>query len=134
MQYFLAKTDPSTYSIDDLLRDHETNWDGVHNYQAIIVIKSWQVGDLVFVYHSQSDKKIMGVMKVVGAPYKDPTDRQDISWAARVQFVEKFAEDKQVSLKEIKESGLFANFLLVRNPRLSTMACPPEFVAWMKQK
>lgn len=134
MQYFLAKTDPETYSIDDLEKDGETVWDGVHNYQAVAVIQSWRVGDYVYIYHSLSDKKIVGCMKVVGTPYKDPTDTRNISWVARVAFVEKYPPEKQVSLQEIKNTGMFNDFALVRQGRLSTMSCPQEFISWMKQR
>jgi predicted RNA-binding protein with PUA-like domain len=134
MAYFLAKTDPETYSIDDLERDGTTIWDGVHSYEAIAVIKSWKVGDKIFVYHSQGVAKIMGLMEVVGEPYKDPNDPRNISWAAKVKFVSKFPEEKQVSLKEIKESGKFSDFKLVKQGRLSTMACPENFVEWMSEK
>ncbi len=134
MQYFLAKTDPDTYSIEDLQRDGETVWDGVHNYQAIAVIQSWRIGDYVYIYHSLSDKKIVGCMKVISEPYKDPTDARNISWVARVSFLEKYPQEKQVSLQEIKESGLFNDFALIRQGRLSTMLCPPSFVTWLKQR
>ncbi len=134
MNYFLAKTDPETYSIFDLEKDGQTTWDGVHSYEAINVIKSWQPGDKVFVYHSQGESKIVGLMEVVGAAFKDPNDTRGISWAAKVKFVKHFAADKQVSLKDVKTSGKFADFKLVKQSRLSTMACPPEFVQWVLAK
>jgi predicted RNA-binding protein with PUA-like domain len=71
MNYFLAKTEPSTYSITNLESDGETIWDGVHNYQAINVIKSMVVGDHVYIYHSMTDKKIVGLAEVVGAPFQN---------------------------------------------------------------
>lgn len=134
MNYFLAKTDPDTYSMTDLKKDKETVWDGVHNFQAINVIKSWKVGDRVLVYHSQTDKKIVGLMEVVSEAFKDPHDKRGISWAAKVRFITEFAPEKQVSLAEIKETGTFKDFLLIRNGRLSTMSCPPEFIDWLKKK
>ncbi len=134
MVYFLAKTDPETYSINDLQRDGETIWDGVHNYQAINYIKSWKIGDRVFLYHSQDEKKIVGLMEVVGEPYKDLHDKRNISWVAKVRFRSRLPEEKQVSLKEIKESGLFSDFLLVTHSRLSVMPCPPDFITWMDRK
>ena len=134
MNYFLAKTDPDTYSITDLKKEQETVWDGVHNFQAINVIKSWKVGDKVLVYHSQTDKKIVGLMEVVSEAFKDPHDKRGISWAANVRFVKEFEPEKQVSLAEIKETGKFNDFLLIRNGRLSTMACPPAFVEWLQQR
>jgi len=55
--FFLAKTDPETYSVSDLAIEKETNWDGLHNYQALIYIKQWQIGDLVFVYNSLGEAR-----------------------------------------------------------------------------
>ena len=70
-------------------------------------------------------------MEVVGEPFKDPNDTRNISWAAKVKFVKHIPEDKQVSLAEIKKTGTFADFKLVRLPRLSTMDCPDDFVVWL---
>lgn len=134
MTYFLAKTDPETYSIDDLEKDGETIWDGVHNYQAINIIKSWKVGDRILIYHSQDEKKIVGLMEVASAPYKDPHDKRNISWVAKVRFLRRFEPDKQVSLSEIKAQNQFGNFHLVTHSRLSTMMCPDNFIEWLKKK
>lgn len=133
MKYFLVKSDPDTYSIADLKRDRETIWDGVHNFQAIAVIKSWVVGDLVFVYHSQDEKAIVGLMEVVGDPYQNPNDTRT-SWVAKVRFLKEFHEKNRVTLKMVKDSGKFAHFHLVSHSRLSVMACPDDFVEWMKGK
>jgi len=133
MNYYLAKTDPETYSIDDLKRDRETVWDGVHNFQAIAVIKSWKIGDKIFLYHSQDDKAIVGLMVVAGEPYQNPKDPRT-SWAAKVRFIREYPTEKRVTLKEVKETGKFAHFHLVSHSRLSTMACPDDFVVWMKEK
>lgn len=69
MQYFLAKTEPSTYSIDDLANEKETIWDGIHSHQAIAVIKTMKPGDRVFVYHSVKEKRIVGEAEVADEPY-----------------------------------------------------------------
>lgn len=134
MAYFLAKTDPETYSIQDLKKDKETIWDGVHNYQAINVIKSWKTGDLVFVYHSQGESKIVGLMKVVSEPYKDPQDKRGISWVAKVRFVKEFDQEQQVTLAEVKANEDLKDFLLVRHSRLSTMPCTDTFVTWLQSR
>ncbi len=134
MHYFLAKTDPETYSISDLEREKKTIWDGVHSYQAVAVIRLWKPGDLVFVYHSQKEKRIVGCMEVLGLPYKDEHDERGMSWVAEVGFKERYPVEKQVTLAEIKQSGKFADFALVKQSRLSTMACPTTFVTWMKEK
>ncbi len=132
MSYFLAKTDPETYSITQLEKERETNWDGVHNPQAVAAIKAWQVNDLVLVYHSGKETKLMGVMEVTGPAVPDPRDSTKRSWYAPVKFVRKFTEKEQISLSDIKNSGLFQDFALVRQGRLSTMACPENFIMWLR--
>ena len=72
MKYFLAKTDPETYSIDDLERDKKTVWDGVKNPQALRAIREMQPGDKVFVYHSMADPQVVGLAEVASAPRPDP--------------------------------------------------------------
>ena len=133
-KYFLAKTDPDTYSIDDLKKDIETNWDGVHNYQALIHIKNWSIGDKILIYHSQGENRIVGLAEVISEPEKDENDKRGISWYAKIKFIKEFDEDKKISLKEVKETGLFNDFALVRQSRLSTMECTFEFVEWLKLK
>lgn len=133
MNYFLAKTDPETYSIADLERDGETVWDGVHNFTAIAVIRSWKVGDRVFIYHSQGEKRIVGLAEVVGEPYENTADSRP-SWVAKIRFVKRFNESEYVSLSQVKEVGEFADFDLVRQSRLSTMKCPAAFVEWMNKR
>jgi predicted RNA-binding protein with PUA-like domain len=132
MNYFLAKTDPETFSIQDFAREKITNWDGVHSYEAINVIKSWQIGDLVLIYHSQGQAKIVGLAKVVTEPIPDSNDKRKISWCAKLELIRVFEEENQVSLKEIKESQKFVDFKLVKQSRLSTMACPKDFIDWLK--
>lgn len=135
--WFLAKTDPETYSLEDLIAEKETGkntlWDGVHNNTANLVIKSWQIGDKVFFYHSQSDKAITAIMEVIGEPYLNPDDPRP-SWVAMLKLVKLIEPSKWVYLKDIKESGLFNDFMLVRQGRLSVMPCPPEFVDWVLER
>lgn len=131
-RYFLAKTDPDTYSITDLKKEAETNWDGIHNPQAVGVIKSWKPGDLVLVYHSGGETRLMGLMEVISKPVPDPNDRRGTSWYARVRFIREFSEKEQITLRDIKASGLFQDFVLVRQGRLSTMECPKDFIDWLK--
>jgi predicted RNA-binding protein with PUA-like domain len=130
--YFLAKTDPDTYSIYDFEKEGVTNWDGVRNYTAIAAIKSWKVGDKVFIYHSQGENCIIGISEVVTEPVKDLQDERGISWYAKLQHIQTYTPENRVTLKQVKESGLFADFALVRQGRLSTMACPPDFVDWLE--
>ncbi len=130
MAYFLAKTDPDHYSLEDLERDHVTVWDGVRSPQAIRVIKDMRPGDDVLIYHSQGEAAIVGLARVVSEPRPDPSD--DKSWVVDVEFARRFAEP--VTLKEIKESHKFDDWSLVRQGRLSTMVVPESFVAWLEDR
>jgi len=130
MAYFLAKTDPETYSIDDLKRDGKTTWDGVRNPAAVNFIKTMKPGDTVIIYHSQDDKAVMGLARVVSPPRPDPND--DRSWVADFEYVRH--AKRPVTLREIKESHEFDDWALVRMGRLSTMEAPPEFWKWLQEQ
>lgn len=130
MTYFLAKTDPETYSIDDLKRDGTTEWDGVRNPAAVNAIKSMKPGDTVIIYHSQGQAAVVGLAEVVSAPRPDANDAK--SWVADFKFTS--MAKKQVTLREIKESHDFDDWLLVRQGRLSTMEAPKEFWTWLKKR
>ncbi len=130
MNYFLAKTDPETYSVDQLERDHKTVWDGVKNPQALRAIGEMRPGDRVFVYHSGGDAAIVGLAQVASEPRPDPKSPK----LTVVEFEFLHRLDPPVSLKEIKEPELFGDWALVRQGRLSTMAVPAAFVAWMKKR
>jgi predicted RNA-binding protein with PUA-like domain len=128
--YFLAKTDPDTYSIEDLEKDGTTEWDGVRNPTAVGYIRTMKPGDTVIIYHSQSDKAVLGLAKVVSEPRPDPND--DRSWVADFQFVQH--AKKPVTLREIKDSHLFDDWALVRQGRLSTMPAPDAFWEWLVEQ
>jgi predicted RNA-binding protein with PUA-like domain len=130
MNYFLAKTEPGTYSIDDLERDHKTTWDGVTNPQAVRTIKEMAPGDRVFLYHSGGVSAGVGLAAVRSAPRNDP--RNPKSAIVDLEFLSRIAPP--VSLKEIKESRKFDDWALVRQGRLSTMAAPAKFVDWMRSR
>jgi predicted RNA-binding protein with PUA-like domain len=128
-RYFLAKTEPDTYSIDDLQRDKRTVWDGVKNPQAVRAIKEMQPGDRVFIYHSGGVSAIAGVAVVLEGGRADPKDPK--SAVADLGFFAKL--ESPVTLAEVKQSKLFEDFALVRQSRLSTMAVPEKFVAWVRK-
>jgi predicted RNA-binding protein with PUA-like domain len=130
MADFLAKTDPSTYSIDDLKRDGTTEWDGVRNPAAVRAIKSMKPGDRVFIYHSQGETAVVGVADIVSEPRPDPNDPR--SWVADFRYVAHARNP--VTLREIKESHEFDDWALVRQGRLSTMSAPKEFARWLKKR
>lgn len=130
MSFFLAKTDPDTYTIDQLERDGQTTWDGVTNPQAVQFIGSMKKGDSIFIYHSGGVSAVVGLAKAVSDGRVDPKNAK--SKVVDLKFVRRL--DPPTTLTEVKSSGLFADFLLVRNSRLSTMACPEDFVEWMRKR
>jgi predicted RNA-binding protein with PUA-like domain len=130
MRYFLAKTDPETYSIDQLEKEKRTSWDGVNNPQAVRAIRDMRPGDKVFIYHSGGLSAVVGLAKVASEPRDDPKNPK--SAVADFEFLGRI--DPPVSLAEIKQSKLFDDWALVRQGRLSTMAAPENFVEWMRKK
>ena len=130
MAYYLAKTDPGTYSIDDLQRDGRTVWDGVRNPQALRAIQAMEPGDTVFIYHSGGQPGVVGLAKVAGKPRPDPKNPK--LTVVEFEFVRRL--EPPTSLQEIKESGRFDDWSLVRQGRLSTMAAPEAFGSWMRRK
>jgi predicted RNA-binding protein with PUA-like domain len=127
MAYFLAKTDPDTYSIEDLKKDGTTEWDGVRNPAAVNAIKSMKPGDTVIIYHTGGEKAVVGLAKVVSEPRPDAND--DRSWVADFQYLQH--AKKLVTLREVKESHEFDDWALVRMGRLSTMEAPEAFWQWL---
>ena len=130
MNYFLAKTEAAVYSIEDLAREGRTAWTGVRNPQAVRALNQMQPGDMVFIYHSTGESALVGVAKVVSGPRPDPDDAK----SAIVDFEFWARLSEPVTLHTVKQSGLFADFALVRQSRLSTMPVPPEFVAWLREQ
>lgn len=130
LNYFLAKTDPETYSIDDLERDKTTAWDGVRNPQALRAIRAMRPGDRVYIYHSMADARIAGMAEVVSDPRPDPKDAR----LAVAEFKYLGRIDPPVTLRAIKDSKLFDDWALVRQSRLSTMSAPAAFAEWMRKK
>lgn len=130
MAYFLAKTDPETYSIDDLARDKTTTWDGIRNPQALQSIRAMHPDDYLLIYHSQGEAAIVGLARVVSEARPDPNVSK--SWVVDVAFERRFAQP--LTLREIKESHRFDEWKLVRQSRLSTMSVPDDFLDWLKER
>jgi predicted RNA-binding protein with PUA-like domain len=128
MSFFLAKTEPTVYSIDQLEQDGKTVWDGVTNPQAVKAILSMKAGDKVFIYHSGEETAIVGVARVVKGGRPDPKSPK--SAVADFEFVVKL--DPPTTLADVKASKMFDQFALVRQSRLSTMEVPKEFVEWVQ--
>lgn len=123
MKYWLVKQEPEAYSWSDLIKDKKTVWTGVRNFQARNNLSAMAKGDLVFFYHSVSDKKIVGLAKVVKTAYPDPTaDSGD--WKC-VEIAPDKTLKKPISLEQIKARPELANMALIRQSRLSVMPLTP---------
>jgi predicted RNA-binding protein with PUA-like domain len=122
MNYWLMKTEPGTYSWDDLVQDKKTTWDGVRNFQARNNLKAMKKGDLVFIYHSGDDKSIIGMAEITKEFFPDPKDNE---WAA-VEIAHKKKLKKSISLSTIKSDKKLASMALVRSARLSVQPVKKE--------
>lgn len=126
MAYWLVKTEPSCWSWAMQKQEKVTHWDGVRNYQAAKNLKAMQKGDLAFFYHSISEKRIVGIVKVIRTAYPDPTDETgrfvmvDMAYYADLPC--------PVSLAMIKNNPALHHLPLLRQSRLSVMAIDEQ--AW----
>jgi|TARA_B100001750_G_C15515188_1_gene606562 predicted RNA-binding protein with PUA-like domain len=126
MKYWLVKTEPSTWSWEDQIKNKETFWDGVRNWQASNNLKQMKIGDLVFFYHSVNEKMIVGIVKVSKEYYPDHTDKSKRFGMVNLRFFKTLK--KSVSLSEIKSRKDLAHLSLVRQSRLSVM--PIDSKSW----
>ncbi len=128
MPYWLLKSDPDTYSWDDLVRDKETDWTGIRNFQARNNLRAMKVGDRAFIYHSQNDKDIVGVAEITEAAKPDPqaelgnmdtsTKNELSSWVS-VRIKALVPCGRPLGLEEIRNTPGLATMVLVANSRLS---------------
>ena len=125
MNYWLLKTEPSTYSYDDLVRDKKTTWDGVSNPRALKNIRSIKKGDLVFIYHTGDEKQIVGIGEVMSDSYPDPKSDNERLVVFDIKPVKKLK--RPVLLSEVKAIKKYERYALVREPRLSVMEVPEEY-------
>lgn len=115
--HWLVKEEPSNYNFAQFRKDGRTVWSGVRNPVAQKHLRAMSPGDRVFYYHTGDEKRIVGTARVAAAPYRDPND-------GRFTVVELTCEDAlplPVTLKAVKADPRFADFALVRVPRLSVM-------------
>jgi predicted RNA-binding protein with PUA-like domain len=124
MRYWLIKSEPGTYSWDDLVRDTRTRWDGVRNFQARNNIRAMQPGDLALFYHSVDERSISGVARVASAPYADPTAAEG-DWSV-VDVEPAFALRQPVGLDRIKDERSLQDMVLLKQSRLSVQPVRKE--------
>jgi predicted RNA-binding protein with PUA-like domain len=122
MNYWLVKTEPETFSWDDLVRDKKTTWDGVRNFQARSNIKAMKKGDLVFVYHTGEEKSVVGIAEITKEFFPDP---KDTVWSA-IEIGPKKKLKKPISLAMIKADKRLSSMVLVRAARLSVQPVKKE--------
>ena len=121
MQYWLLKSEPNVWSIDQQKKAglKGVSWDGVRNYQAANNLKKMNLGDLCFFYHSNIGKEIVGTVKVIKKAFIDKTDKEKKFFAVQVRFVEKFKST--ISLEKIKKIRAISHLPLIKQSRLSVM-------------
>jgi len=124
---WLVKSEPSTYSWEDLRRDKSTRWDGVRNFEARNNLRAMKKGDLVLYYHSGEGKEIVGLAKVVKEGYADPTATEGDWCAVDLAPVKPLA--RPVALAALKSDKALANLAVVRKPRISVVGISPAELA-----
>ena len=128
MQYWLMKSEPDVWSIDQQKKAGTKGaaWDGVRNYQAAKNLKNMKKGDLCFFYHSNIGKEIVGIVEVIKTAFIDPSDSQKRFVAVQVRF--KKTLKKSVTLENIKKNKNLQHLSLVKQSRLSVM--PIDSKSW----
>ena len=124
MNYWLLKSEPSTWSWDDQSKVKKEMWDGVRNYQARNNLRKMKKGDLCFFYHSVNEKKIVGIVEVVKEHYPDPTDITNKFVVVDIKTKKKLKNS--VSLKQIKSQKKLSHLALIKQSRLSVMPIDEE--------
>ena len=130
MQYWLLKSEPNVWSIDQQKKAGAkgASWDGVRNYQAANSLKKMKKGDLCFFYHSNIGKEIVGIVEIIKTAFLDVTDKKNRFVAVQVGFREKLA--KPITLETIKQIKGLNHLPLIKQSRLSVM--PIDLKSWQK--
>ena len=128
MQYWLLKSEPDIWSIDQQKKSGSkgADWDGVRNYQAANNLKKMKKGDLCFFYHSNIGKEIVGIVEVIKTAFIDPTDKEKRFVAVKVKYKSKLKTP--VSLENIKKNKDLKDIALIKQSRLSVM--PIDTKCW----
>ena len=121
MQYWLVKSEPDVWSVDQQKKagNKGAPWDGVRNYQAAKNLKSMKRGDQCFFYHSNIGKEIVGIVEVIKEHYLDKTDQSGRFVAVTMRFLKKL--EKPITLVEIKKNKQLKHLSLIKQSRLSVM-------------
>src|SRR2546428_6606297 len=122
--YWIVKTEPSTYSYDDLAGQKTAVWDGVKNNLALKHLRQMKPGDRVLVYHTGDEKAVVGVAEVTSAAYPDPKQKDPKLAVVDLRAVGRLP--RPVPLAEIKKDRAFADLGLLRMGALSVSPVPPD--------
>ena len=128
MQYWLLKSEPKVWSIDQQQKagSSGTDWDGVRNYQAKNNLKKMKKGDLCFFYHSNIGKEIVGIVEVIKESFIDPTDKMKKFVAVKIKYKKHL--NKNITLENIKKNKKLGHLALIKQSRLSIM--PIDMKSW----
>ena len=121
---FLLKTEPSTYSFDDLERDKETTWDGISNPTALMNLRSMKPGEKLIIYHSNVGKAAVGTAKVVSVDATDPKNPK-----VRIQPGKRLKKEK--TLDDMRAAPVFKDSILLRQFRLSVVPLTDAQYDWL---
>jgi len=124
MAHWLIKTEPSTYSFADLVREKRTVWSGITNAAALIHLRTMKAGDQLLVYHTGDEKAVVGLAKVLNAAYPDP--EQDNPKLVVVDIAAGKPLPPPVTPPQIKSNPKFKNWPLVKIGRLSVVPTSDE--------
>ncbi len=119
MNYWLAKSEPESYSWAQFVKDGKTAWTGVRNFQARNNLRAMKKGDAVFFYHSVTDKQVVGVAKVVKEAYPDATAEEG-DWSC-VDLAPLKVLTQAVTLEAVKNDKVLKETLLVKQSRISVV-------------
>ncbi len=127
-QYWILKSEPSSYGFPDLVRERRARWDGIRNAAALKHLRSMREGDGALIYHTGDEKALVGLARIAGTPYADPSRTDPRLVVVDVEAGE--ALPRPVPLAEIKADPAFKELGLVRISRLSVV--PVEPAQWKK--
>ncbi len=132
-QYWLLKTEPGTYSFEQLTKDKKTHWNGVRNFQARNFLKTARKGDLALIYHSGDDKAVVGLAEVIKEAYPDPDPEDPKNEWVQIDIKALKAMGEPVTFARIKATASLKDLLLIRQSRLSVMpVSAPHFKTLIK--
>lgn len=124
MNYWLIKSDPETYTFDQMKADKVTMWDGVRNYAARNNLKAMKKGDLCLFYHSNDPAGIVGLVEVAKPFYPDPTAKDGDWVVVDVKYKKTFKHN--ISLAKVKQTTSLQDMQLIRFQRLSVQGVTPD--------